>query len=111
MVEAHTDTSSLRPYVKPIKELPDPTIRSLPTPININSPFPTDTMPETSTDPREALKPFDPTATGETSIFAVENARKTVIGLSVGIILALILTGTVIYIVVLKYRKAGQGKK
>ncbi|RVD81898.1 uncharacterized protein DFL_009745 [Arthrobotrys flagrans] len=101
-LESHTDTSSLRPYVRPIKELPDPTIASPNMPINLGRSNPTTTSMPENPDMRESLRPFP---TGGTSISTVNNARKTAIGLSVGIIVALILMGIAIYLMVLKYRR------
>ncbi|KAK6521737.1 hypothetical protein TWF506_001940 [Arthrobotrys conoides] len=107
-VESHVDTSSLRPYVKPIKELPDPTISPPNTPINIGRSDPISTPPATemeNPDMRESLHPFSPTAEGTTTA-SIDNARKTLIGLSVGIIIALVLLGAVVGVVVMKYRRA-----
>ncbi|EGX43145.1 hypothetical protein AOL_s00215g754 [Orbilia oligospora ATCC 24927] len=108
-VEAHIDSSSLRPYVKPIKELPDPTISSPNVPINISRSNPTST-PTSATemenpDMRESLHPFDPTTEGVTTT-GLENARKTLIGLSLGIIIILILLGAVTGLMVMKHRRA-----
>ncbi|KAK6350554.1 hypothetical protein TWF718_003744 [Orbilia javanica] len=102
MVEAHTDSSSLRPYVKPIKELVDPTIVTTEDPINLARSTSTSITEMDNPDMRASLAPFP---TGETVVSAADSARKTVIGLSVGIIVALILMGTVIYLMVLKYRR------
>ncbi|KAK6534875.1 hypothetical protein TWF281_006174 [Arthrobotrys megalospora] len=97
----HSDSSHLRPHVKPIKELrypPTTTSPSNPFDLGIDAP----TAPET---PDMRASPAPPFPTGGTATSSFSTAQKTVIGLSVGVIVALILTATVIYFTLLKCRR------
>ncbi|KAK6362204.1 hypothetical protein TWF730_005900 [Orbilia blumenaviensis] len=97
---SHVDNSGLRPYVKPIKETTDPTITSPATSIDLGVHH--TTVPG---NPYSRESPSPPFPTGRTETSKTTNAQSTVIGLSVGILVALILTAAVIYYTILKLRR------